>query len=317
MAFTAITTAQVAVDAPYTAELGQTIKDDLDDLNGRITAPTDVVNGGAELDSDADGIPDGTSVELYTGGSQTLDTTTPYDGVQAVKFTHPGGAGNGGGYWEFPYSTISEYVSPLVQFALYVSDADIHVLCTVRYFTAGKVYISDENIYDSVANPTTWTIKTLFGIPPATARYMKIRLIGGETDVDVAGDVYFDAVHYDPFPKTLYDNFTIANGSYAGASTSYENLNSASIRIPKGFSLMLLPITLITVPSTENGARYRISSTYSTAYINLSPLSTGQVELNISALSGSQTLVTQGYRSPAAGTITVAKVDTIATYIRR
>ena len=39
MAFVAITATQVAVDAPLTAELGQTIKDDLDYLYANVAAP--------------------------------------------------------------------------------------------------------------------------------------------------------------------------------------------------------------------------------------------------------------------------------------
>lgn len=318
MAFTAITAAQVAVDAPYTAELGQTIKDDLDYLYAQIAAPTDVSNGGFETDSDADGVPDNWTATLYTGGSGAFDTTTPYEGAQAYKFTHPGGAGNGGGYLESGYLTISEYVSPLVQFALKNSAAGTKVVCKLRYFTAGKVYISDEDIYSSVANPTTWTLKTLWGIPPATARYMKIRLIGGLDDTDVAGDVYFDAVHYDPLPKVLYDNFTIAEGNTAAGDTTERDIGNVAIKLPKGFNFALIPCSgKNSVASQQFTIRYRIATTYSNLFYEYSAgaYNLHETILNISALSGAQTLYLQ--MSAPAGTSYGKKEISLATYTRQ
>ena len=81
MPFTAITAEQVAVDAPYTSELGTTIKDDLDYLNANVAAPTDVSNGGFEVDNDSDDVPDNWTVGLYTGGAGAFNTTTPFEGA--------------------------------------------------------------------------------------------------------------------------------------------------------------------------------------------------------------------------------------------
>ena len=330
MPFTAITTEQVAVDAPYTSELGTTIKEDLDYLNANVAAPTDVANGGFETDNDSDDVPDNWTVDHYTGGSSAFNTTTPFEGAQSFQFTHPGGAGNGGGYIESGYLTISEYVSPMVQFALKCSAAGTNVICRLRYFDKDKSDLSsDEDIYSSVANPTAWTMKTLWGIPPATSRYMKIRLIGGLNDTDVAGTVDFDAVRYDPFPKVLYDNFTIAR---ATNNVGYADLNSASIKLPKGFTVARLPVTLDYSDTGgvggegNGGARYRIGTTYSTELLFRAVLpigsnlfyTKGEVELDISALSGAQTLYLQSRAngptvSDCAG---AAKVDKIATYVR-
>ena len=331
MAFTAITAAQVAVNAQYSSELGNIIKDNFDDLNARITSPRDVNNGGFEVDADSDDEPDNWTVGLYTGGSAAFNTTTPYEGAQSYQFTHPGGAGNGGGYLESEYLPISENVSPLIQFALKCSAAGTKVVCRIRYFDKDKNDLSsDEDIYSSTSNPTSWTLKTLWGVPPATAAYMKIRLIGGLNDTDVAGTVDFDAVHYDPFPTVLYDDFTIANKT--NNTAAYADDNNAAIKLPKGFTVALLPISLVCNNSgglygaNQFAGRYRIDTTYSTELIvdgysisTESHYGRGTVELDISALSGAQTLYLQSKYiiTPAASAVGAAKEDTIATYIRQ
>ncbi len=330
MAFTAITAGEVAVDAPLTAELGDKIKDNFDYLYALSGDVIDVPNGTFEIDADADGIPDNWTRSLYAGGSGAFDTTTPAQGAQSYQFTHPGGAGNGGGYLESKYLPISEYVSPLVQFALKCSAAGTKVVCRIRYFDKDKVDLSsDEDIYSSTSNPTSWTLKTLWGVPPATARYIKIRLIGGLNDTDVAGTVDFDAVHFDPFPVVLYDDFTITR---ATNNAGYADLNSASIKLPKGFTVARLPVDLDysdtggTGGEGDGGARYRIGTTYSTELLFRTVLSAGVnlyytkgvLELDISALSGAQTLYLQSKAngptvSDSAG---AAKIDKIATYVR-
>jgi hypothetical protein len=173
-------------------------------------------------------------------------------------------------------------------------------------------------------------MKTLWGIPPATSRYMKIRLIGGLNDTDVTGTVDFDAVRYDPFPEVLYDDFTITAGDTN--APSYTDQNSAAIKVPKGFTVAILPIDFNIydtggTPGTLTGrARCRISTTYSTVmplagYIDGSdPIyGKGNLELDISALSGAQTLILQAGIAgiSTAAHAVVAKTDTIATYIRQ
>lgn len=328
MAFTAITAGEVAVDAPLTAELGDKIKENFDDLNSRVGSPRDVNNGGFEVDADSDDEPDNWTVELYTGGAAAFNTTTPYEGAQSYQFTHPGGAGNGGGYLESEYLPISEYVSPLVQFALKNSAAGTKVVCRLRYFDKDKVDLSsDEDIYSSTSNPTSWTLKTLWGVPPATARYIKIRLIGGLNDTDVAGTVDFDAVHFDPFPVVLYDDFTI---TYAEKNTTgYEDLGHADIKLPKGFTVALLPCTIISNCTNDIAGRFKIGTTYSTelcgaiasSYVPNSGThqNRGVLELDISALSGAQSLYLQTKSATGTGSNYngAEKVDTIATYIRQ
>lgn len=328
MSYQAITTDEVSGDKPGTDSLFSKIKDNFDYLYALSGDVIDVPNGTFEIDADADGIPDNWTRSLYAGGSGAFDTTTPAQGAKAYKFTRTSGAGNGGGYLESGYLPISEYISPKVQFKLKASAAGMKNIVRLRYFDKDKVDLSsDEDIYSSTANPTSWTSYTRWGIPPANARYMKIRLIGGYTDTDVAGDIYFDDVHYDPFPSVLYDNFTI---TYAEKNTTaYEDQGNAAVKIPKGFTVALIPITIISNCTNDVYGRYRISTTYSTVLAGAIASSAvphsgthqnrGVLELDISALSGAQTLYLQTGSGLGTGSNYNGgeKTDTIATYIRQ
>lgn len=331
MSYQAITTDEVTGDKPGTDSLFLKIKNNFDYLYSLAGDVIDIPNGTLEIDADADGIPDNFTRSLYSGGSGAFDTTTPAQGAKAYKFTHPGGAGNGGGYLETGYLPISEYISPKVQFKLKASVAGMKNIVRVRYFDKGKVDLSaDEDIYSSTSNPTSWTSYTKWGVPPANARYIKIQFIGGYTDTDVAGDIYFDDLHYDPLPEVLFDNFTIAKTT--NNTGAYADLNSASIKVPKGFTVALFPI-LIDCYNTggvyginQFAGRYRISSTYSLELIVTtyslaaeSHYGKGTLELNISALSGAQTLYLQSRYviTPAQSVVGASKPDTIATYIRQ
>lgn len=317
---------------PISKTWGQKVLDCLLWLYGLIgsTSPEGIPNGSAEVDSDSNGVPDNWEYGDYPGGTGGIDTSTPAHGAAAFYCTHPGGAGNGGRYWESDYVAISEDISPLLLLFLWATAAGIKVIVRIKYYDKAKSYLSSEDIYSSTSNPTTRTAFALFGIPPATARYAKIILIGGYTDTDVAGTVYFDGLQFDAMPRTIYDDFTIANKT--NNTASYADDNSAAIKLPKGFTVALLPINLVcnnsggTYGANQFAGRYRISTTYSTELIvDGYSVSTedhygrGVVELDISALSGVQTLYLQSKLviTPALSAVGAAKTDTIATYIRQ
>ena len=100
MGYDAILSTEVDVDSPGKAELFQKIKDNFDYLYSLIGGPVEVPNGSFEIDTDADGVPDNWTLNLYAGGSAAFDTTTPAHGANAYKFTRASGASNGRGYLE-------------------------------------------------------------------------------------------------------------------------------------------------------------------------------------------------------------------------
>lgn len=292
MSFIALTSTEIDADSPGSDQLFTKIKDNFDYLYSAVGSLEQLpVNGSLEIDSDSDGTPDNWTAYTYTGGSKAYDTTTPFHGAKAIKFTRALGVSNGGGYLETGYLEINEALSFLVKWASKSSAAGVKNIVKVRYFTAAKVDLSsDEDIFTSTSNPSSWTQYTRFAIPPATARYCKVRFIGGYTDTNVAGDIYFDDIRIDMSPDVIPVTFTIAE--YAVASPTYSDLNSASVRLPKGFSRLLIPVHV----GVFSGGYY---------YHN-----TGTVDLDISALSGTQTLYLQAKTDGSTYAAARARIST-------
>lgn len=227
MGFTAITNTEIAVKKPIRQSLMQKIKDNFDYLISSINPSGGVINGDFEIDSDADGKPDNWSISLYPGGSQSLDTTNPASGSKCLKFVHPGGTGNGGGYAD------SDYI-PFYKFGVvwvYVrATASCKNIVEIRYFDKDKVYLGSINIDGRTDTPTTWT--PLIGAIPdyTSAKYIKIRLIGGYTDTNVAASIYFDGVGFSSiaapkfFIRVSFSQTTISSMSYTDVWTGTRNI---------------------------------------------------------------------------------------------
>jgi len=193
MGYNAILSSEVDVGSPGKAELFQKIKDNFDYLYTMIGGPVEVPNGSFEIDTDNDGIPDNWTLNLYAGGSAAFDTASAH-GSKAYKFTRTAGAGNGGGYLESGYMECSPIGVYMIGFSIKSSVANLKNIVKIRYFNKDKVYISDQDVYSSTTNPTSWQRYQYTMNIPSDARYYKIRLIGGYTDTDVAGDTYYDDV---------------------------------------------------------------------------------------------------------------------------
>lgn len=253
MAYNSIDSADIAVGKPVTNGLMTTIKDNLDYLYG-LSDPgySGVLNGSFEIDSDADGIPDGWTRTLYTGGAGAReDGATNQDfGRYSYKFTHPGGATNGGGQLTSEYIEISESVSPIVEFTWYGNSACKSEV-KVEYFRAAKTSISTETLWTNVAasSPAAFARVVKFGLPPGEARFMKIIICGGVVDAtyNAAGMVYFDNIRCNPLPVEINgDDFTITEATTS--SSSYATLGTANIRIPKGFTTAFIPAEMYVTP---------------------------------------------------------------------
>jgi len=211
MAWDAILTPEIAVGKPVSLALMTKIKDNLDYLYGQIGTGTAVQlsNNSFEIDSDADGEPDGWDIDLYAGGSFNLEDAVdesaadPAHGNCCIKFTHPGGGGNGGGYATSDYVECGVGNPWNVSWYQRNSAAGTRVIVEALWYDEDKVTLGSigvDDIYDSTSNPTSWTKYTRALNAPAGARYLKVRLIGGYNDTDVAGTVEFDLV-------TLNDSF--------------------------------------------------------------------------------------------------------------
>ncbi len=193
-------------DDPITTTYLQNIKDNEDALNGAIgtQSAADIPNGSFEIDSDADGKPDNWTIGFFTGGSQSLETTAPAHGAKALKFTHPGGASNGGGDAYSDYFPLTALKQFSVSGILKASNAGIHVKVWLYYFDKDKLATgSPVSLYDNqTTNPTSYTAYTWQVTPLSTALFVKVRLVGGDSDKNQAGDVWFDGFHVNPSIQT-------------------------------------------------------------------------------------------------------------------
>jgi hypothetical protein len=177
------------------------IIDELNALNGDAAALGDMIpNGSFELDTDADGIPDGWTRTLFTGGSTALITSDQRHGQKAFRFTSPGGAGNGGGYLETDFFEVSPLLAYLIRWDFICTVADVRVILAVRFFDVNQSFISSATIYDEATNnPTAWAIRIGGAEPPSTARYAKLRITGCDSSDPTAGSVTFDDVSMKTF----------------------------------------------------------------------------------------------------------------------
>lgn len=171
--------------------------DDLEDLNARISVAAQILNGSFETDADSDGIPDAWTRTLYTGGTFTRDNTDQIDGLYSVKFTSPGGAGNGGGYIE---STDAFPVSPnraiQVLWGMKSSVAGVSNKVEIYWFKSDLTASAtpSTSLYSSTSNPTIWNSFTNGANPPSDARFAKVRFTGCHTSSTTAGSTWFDNV---------------------------------------------------------------------------------------------------------------------------
>src|SRR5262245_3176518 len=175
------------------------IVDDLNFLFNRLSAVNalTVPNNSFEADNDADHLPDGSTRTPHTGGSFSLtgaglaDTECRH-GRRAIKFVSPGGSGNGGGYIDTDDFLECTPLLPLVVSFLHkASAATMRNKVDILFFDASQISVSTVTVYSSITNPTSWSRFLVTAAVPATARYFKIRLIGGENTTTVAGSAYF------------------------------------------------------------------------------------------------------------------------------
>jgi len=270
MAWNPLTSSEIQSGKVWSVDQTTKVKECLDYLNSQLASlgAVDIPNGSFELDSDGDGIPDSWTWSAYPGGTTGIETTSPAHGAAAIKQVHPGGAGNGGGYHESDYVPCSELQQEIISLIHWASAAGMHNVVEITFYTAAKVVISTAQLYDSTANPTAPT-RMLLGItPPATARYYKLRLLGGHSDTDVAGTAYWDGVTRLARPSVIDITNTAASAS--GTNTTWTDIATITITLPYASNLPMLLSLPVTVDGNNSGgtpitgsARLRSGTNYS------------------------------------------------------
>ncbi|MEK6742239.1 MAG: hypothetical protein AABZ15_01440 [Nitrospirota bacterium] len=234
---------------------GENVAKDLQELFGLLgsLSALNISNGSFEISTD--GItPDSCVISLYPGGSSGLVTDVPMHGTRGYEFIHPGGAGNGGGTLTFDYFPVDELVTQAIQGMYYASAAGMKLEVILLWYDKAKVALGgtpSTSLYSSTANPTSATKTVWQFTPPATARFMRLKLVGGNSDTDVAGTAYFDGFALVPVAvqnmlKTATSEISqFASGDSGGTASSWTS--------PTAGEYTFLPVTKI-VESYPAGA---------------------------------------------------------------
>lgn len=265
MPYNAILSSEIQVKQPLRQELMQKIKDNFDAHEGRLAVAGDasgVPNGSFEIDSDSDGIPDSWSRSLYAGGSAAYETAAPAHGAKSYRFTHPGGAGNGGGYLESDYMEVAAGNNYTMSFLLWASVSEMKNQVVVRYFSAAKAYLSESAVYSSTANSLVVMRHFASFMPPSNARFIKLRLIGGFTDTNVAGSARFDDIRLGSVHPGSVPQWTIPETS-SGAAGWTDRVSIALGSLPAGAVITLAVDSLLMV-SGSGSFRLRMGAEYGT-----------------------------------------------------
>jgi len=152
-------------------------------------------NSDFEVDDNGDGVPNGWDVTTYSGGSQSLDTSTFATGSKSVKFTSTSVA-NGGGYL-LSANYIPAYEGDVFELSYLVKAANTGVSHAVQFYfydSAGTL-IDSANTTQLSDTPTSWTRFSLVARAPANAAKLKIIMVGGYPNVGAStGSIWFDNV---------------------------------------------------------------------------------------------------------------------------
>lgn len=218
MAFVSISSSVIEVGDFITADLMTQVKDNFDALNAKAVYSGGLPNGSFEVDSDANGVPDSWTVSLYPGGSMAISTSVGVQhGEQCIAFTHPGGAGNGGGRIYSDYMACDEHIVQIVKFDLQTNNGDLKCAAIMNYYDIDKVATTYVTLYESTDNSTLAKRHVRYALPPASSRFCKLQLIGGQDDKDTTGIAYFDGAEVyndyrlNPGPG---DNYKLAYSPY-------------------------------------------------------------------------------------------------------
>jgi hypothetical protein len=251
MAYDALDTAEVAVGKPVTSTLMTKVKDNFDWLYGQLgilNVGVGIPNGSFEVDTDADEDPDNWTVSDYTGGTHELSTVAVAHGLQALKFVHPGGAGNGGGYAWSDYVVVNAAVPLTVAWSYYTTNGSMKVIVQIRWYDKDQSYLSSTSILNSTANGTAWQRVASDPLwPVANAVYAKVELVGGYTDTDQAGSCYFDDVKitqaWTPMFLTGCCEVPLSTTYYVGISGASGIASNGGNILPRGGYVTYMGVT--------------------------------------------------------------------------
>jgi hypothetical protein len=183
-------------------------------LNTRVGSGNNgVYNGNMEQDTNADGIPDGWALTAYTGGAVSTDTNSA-DGQAGLLFTSTDSNGGGEAVSDdyIPVNASSKYN---LKWWTKSSAVDVSNKVTALYYDVNKDALDPADIWsEDTNNATDWTLYARTFTTDASARFMKVKLVGGVEGTNNGGNTFFDGVDF--FTPEALVNWTAygTNGNY-------------------------------------------------------------------------------------------------------
>jgi hypothetical protein len=183
-------------------------------------------------------VPSNWTRTLLQNGAGATETAEPYHGAKAYKFTRTSGASNGGGYLE------SEQFIPVGEgdaftfYVNYTASAAIKSTCELMLYNAAQTLVSTTTLATIQIATCRRTLKATGYCDKA--RYAKLRLTGGTTDVDVAGYAIFDGIRFETAP--VYP--VLSGAEYSGTQDAYTTYETIPVTIPANATYLDVTVKL-------------------------------------------------------------------------
>lgn len=232
-----VTIADTAVDpdSPLDAALMTGLRDDLVHLREWIGAG---YTGGAVQDHNHDGVNSapidvgtnnlkngsfefdlsGWTSTPYTGGTIAINTANDMDGAKCLAITSTVLANGGGDVVSSGFSPVTGGQNYPFHVTVKASAANVSSRAEVIWYDDAQAQISASQIFDRANTETAATSIKAAVVAPATARYCKVKLIGGVPAAGLAvGTINFDGVSIgDPNSSRSNRQVFTASGTFTG-----------------------------------------------------------------------------------------------------
>jgi hypothetical protein len=156
----------------------------------------------------------------YTGGTIATTTAHDMDGATALSIASSVLANGGGDAVSAPIAC-SGQVGLLVKAMVKASVANVSCAIKVQWLDDAQAQISETTVYSATSTPTTMLPVAELVSSPATARYYRIRLIGGVPATGSAtGTIYFDGIFANPLNDLAVPGSTVRFADAAAKQSS-------------------------------------------------------------------------------------------------
>lgn len=135
----------------------------------------------------------GWTLSPYTGGTVATNASNNVAGLVAMAFTSSEVSNGGGEAQHNGYVSIAGGVSYLLSALVMASVAGVSARYEIIWYDEDQNQISADDVYASASVPTSWVQAARAMRAPDSARFARVRFIGGEPGVgSSAGTIYAD-----------------------------------------------------------------------------------------------------------------------------